>query len=513
MASSHHITPENISSAETNHETSHLQGERITILFPLPGKLVTLESLHEHGIEAELMGLLPNCTYIVWLYTVDEDGDIALSFGDKLINSTMPWPFQVPYIGKAATPPSVGVKFTFGIHVFFNQGVHYLQMELRRVNGAEGHSLVHTQMFDFHIAHESHRPHWHGIMPEHRREAILIGWPPDGRDVHSKSLARSGLRAKLLGLQNSGYVLAVALGNKNLANVSLWTATGTMYINIPTGLLGDGEYEFSMHLYMERSDQNNSNKDCKNRSSLNPVDCRPQNSGFPHDTDRWILVSRSDKRVHVYEHESQSMQNLGVCTPPAALGHTEKRRKSNSFRNSRQSTQGKTVLDGEAESAGNKSDMTAGGPHAGGPHAPGYSQMDAQSTENSSAYEWIFDPTWCALSNATKATCTPKGFRLAGLSESALEPESVCKSLEEMGIRNILVHGDSQARHIKAALCIALTGDYSRGGMPANDTMLQRRCTGQRQFMEQMRLCKSISAGCCSGCGGAVKVCITASMP
>jgi hypothetical protein len=127
-------------------------------------------------------------------------------------------------------------------------------------------------------------------------------------------------------------------------------------------------------------------------------------------------------------------------------------------------------------------------------------------TREAQTYTWVHDPVWCARTPHTNITCTPSGFRLAGLSQDNMEPGAVCSMLHVLNISKILVFGDSHARHIKVALCLVTTGDYMHGSLPPTDSVLRNNCSGRRQFSERTQQCRLGVSGCCKGCDGAVLV-------
>ena len=111
--------------------------------------------------------------------------------------------------------------------------------------------------------------------------------------------------------------------------------------------------------------------------------------------------------------------------------------------------------------------------------------------------DWVHDQAWCNASESNQQTCTPRGYRARGegVPDAMRNPDEVCETLFDAGVRRIHVYGDSFARHLYIALCIISSGDYNYGALqsvehgPQSNEWERRACCGNAQFSS--RGCRS----------------------
>jgi hypothetical protein len=477
------MTPDQLQGEEENcaHAMMHVHVERATILFPLAKHIVTLDTMHHAGIEVELAGLLWNHTYVLSLHATDHQGNMASLLEFHIIDSSSSWPFSVPPIERHGTPSSTGVTFNMKPHVR-EPGDHVFHIHLRRNYNVNCHTLVHSQSLEFRAASEADRVLWRDSMPEHRTEAILIGWPPDRDTIPTRSLKTSGLRAKLLGMLNVSYILQVTWGDAEYVDIGIKTQETFAMIKAPVDFFGSGEVVFTVRLYMFKG---------------NDIQART-GEVLQQDDEEFVLVAEANKVVYVLDDEDAPAPDYNLHVHDVGY---------NQQLNSEWAIGPNTGRNHSEIAEENEANMRLGNGNVG--RKGSGSAFDQSSESNAHVFTWLHDPVWCASTPHTNATCTYGGHRIDGLTQDRVEPQAVCRTLADAGIRSILVHGDSYARHIKVALCVAITGDYVYANiLDEHDAEIRHKCSGRWQFAERSHACRKSMTGCCNGCGGRVQVCV-----
>jgi hypothetical protein len=539
------------------------KGERARILFPHADRIVTLNSIHFHGIEIDISRLLRDCTYMVFLYIKDGAGGVTDIIGPRIINSSSPWPFVVPHIERYGTPPSVGVTFQTKHSLITQPGIYHFRVALDRINSSGSASrALNTPTFRVHVVKESDRIHWHGTMPEHRTEVLMIGWPPEEQPVTLESLGRTGIRFKVDGLQDRWYVVLVTWNKVNYQEFMLHAHANTHFLNMAVEIETPGEYVFDAYLFLVRKGWTDMESPGHSTSydehyndfdydlSYNVHENASNMGGMRSENDhRLVIVARCSRRVllqygDVAQHNPNNRTEGHVTTVhgqscPGQKAADSALHNSKSISDKYVSAEDATpLLHGTSEMASESESEPESESEMAGSHniiqqsdylalvrdtreekksrrlnAHAQCQDNTRwltdtDTRHAQTYTWVHDPAWCARTPHTNATCSPNGFRLAGLSHENLEPNLVCAALHARGITSILVIGDSHARHLKVALCIAATGNYVNGSVHADDEALHVNCSGRRQFSERTSQCRLRVSGCCLACGEAVKVCM-----